>query len=102
MIMFKEFYNPGEEADITKESVPQQELRGAIASLQHALQDETQPLEQRITWANSLVELLTTKAQAHPDNKLMKIDLAEAQTYRDELKRDAANDSLAVDDRKAA
>jgi hypothetical protein len=93
--MFKEFYEPNL-------SVAQEGRNGAIEALKKGTQDEKLPLTVRLVRANALIGLLKEKLALDPTSVPLKIDVAEAETYKNELESDLTNQSGELESSKAA
>lgn len=93
--MFKEFYEPNL-------SVAQEGRNGAIEALRKGTLDERLPLTVRLVRAKALIGLLREKLELDPASVELKIDVAEAETFKDHLESDIAQQSEGLTQRTAA
>lgn len=78
---------PSKPQPAREKSIAQEMRDEAIEKLRKGIQNENNPLKVRIKEAEALITLLKEKSSLE-GNTLLKIDIAEAETYKAELERD--------------
>lgn len=94
--MFKEFYESGHQIPEKKEeklTLAQESRLNAIEILKEATQNETLSLSERLKKLNALITLLKEDSLRTDGSIISKIDIAEAETYKDQLLHDSSNHS---------
>lgn len=87
--MFKEFYESG------PNQTPNSREQGLLTSIEvltKGMKDETIPITVRLVRTNALIELLRREKDAGNQDINLKINLAEAETYKHELEEIVASD----------